>query len=87
MAYLLELLCGWGPYPLGGGIGGHELGVFLLELLELPEELVVLRVGYQGPVEDVVVIVVLADEVPELLDPAFYRLEVLRPHFLAHHCP
>ncbi len=56
-------------HPLRGRVGGHQLGMGLLESAELAEELVVGGVGDLGGVEDVVAVVVQPDLVPQLLDP------------------
>ena len=69
------------PVPRGGeqlrrraadalrrAVGGDELGERLFQRPELPHELVVLGVGDLRVVQDVVPIVVVVDEVPELLD-------------------
>ena len=60
-----------GPrHPPGGGVGGQELGMLPLERLELPHEPVVLGVGEDGPVEDVVGVVGGPDLRPKALRQA-----------------
>jgi len=51
---------------VGGTVGGAELRVFGFELLQLPEQPVVLGVRDLRPVEDVVCVVRALDEPPEL---------------------
>src|SRR6202043_877636 len=56
--------------PLGGGVGGAQLGRALLERHQLAEQAVVLLVGDLGSVADVVEIVVVADLAAQLVDSA-----------------
>ncbi len=59
-----ELVEGLGPDALGGGVGRDRVGVLLLQVLELAEELVVLGVADLGRVEDVVAVVVVVELAP-----------------------
>jgi len=56
-------------HPLSGAVGRDQFGEVGLQLLELPDELVVLEVGDLGLVEHVVAVRVVVDLLPELLDP------------------
>ena len=60
---------GLSGHPLGGGVGGEEVGVALLEGDELAVEPVVLLVGDLRRILDVVEVVVLADRRPQRLRP------------------
>ena len=55
---------------LGGRVGRDQFGMRCLQLLELAEESVVVGVGDLGAVEDVVAVLVMADQCPQLLDPS-----------------
>jgi hypothetical protein len=70
VANLLEPLEGLAAYALSGGVGGDELGVPGLEVLELVVEGVVLGVGDLRRVLHVVEAIVVADLLAQLLDPA-----------------
>ena len=67
MLDLAEALGGGRADSLRGRVGGDELGVLLLERLQLVEEDVIRGVGDLGVVEDVVAVVVVRDEPPQLL--------------------
>jgi hypothetical protein len=66
MAYLLELAHRLGRDALGGRIGRDELGMLLLERLQLVIERVVLVVADLGVVEDVVAVGVVVDRLAQL---------------------
>ncbi len=53
--------------PLRGRVGGDQIGMGLFELHQLGKELVVLKIPDHGPVENVVVVVMLADQGPQLV--------------------
>ena len=53
---------------LGGGIGSDEIGISLFEGLQAAHEQVVLSVGQDGSVEDVVQVLVVAKLIAELGD-------------------
>jgi hypothetical protein len=61
VARRLELRERRGPDPLRGRVGGAQLGMLVFQLLEAAEERVVLGVGHERVVEDVVAVVVLLD--------------------------
>ena len=63
---------------LRGRVGGDELGVLALELAQLAHERVELRVGHLGRVEHEVLLVVVLDQLPELLDAELRRALVER---------
>ena len=48
-------------HTLGGGVGGEKLGVFRLQFLQFPHQLIVFGVGNLGAVEHVVAVVVVVD--------------------------
>jgi hypothetical protein len=58
------------PHHLGGRVGGAQVGVVVLEPLELPQQLVVLGVGDVGVAEDVVAVGRVPQPRPQLVDPA-----------------
>ena len=64
-----EDLHGLARHALGGAVGRDEVRVRLLQRPELPHEAVVLGVGDLGAVLGVVEAVVVADLLPQLLDP------------------
>ena len=66
----LETLDGLAADALGGGIGGDQLGVLAFERFELGVEAVAPAVGDLGRGLDVVAAVVVADLLPQTLDPA-----------------
>jgi hypothetical protein len=51
-----ELALWLGANPERGRIRSYALGKILLDLLQLPKELVVRRIGYGGTIEDVVLV-------------------------------
>ena len=59
---------GGAAHALGGRVGGEQLGVRALELVQLAQQLVVLDVGDLGRVEDVVAVVVVLDLRAQLVD-------------------
>ena len=61
---LLELVRRRPAHPAGRRVVGRELRMLLLELLQLVEEPVVLRVRDLGVVEDVVAVVVMVQDAP-----------------------
>jgi hypothetical protein len=67
---LLEHRDRLGADPLGRRVGGREIRVLLLELLELAEQRVVLVVADLGVVEDVVAATVVLELLAQLLDAA-----------------
>ena len=64
----LELVEGCRADALGGRVRAAELGMCLLQGLQPAEEGVVLLVGHDRVVEDVVPVVVVLDLLPEPLD-------------------
>ncbi len=56
-------------HPAGGRVGGHQLGMGVLEQSQLTDEGVVVGVGDLGGVELVVAVVVVRDQAAELLHP------------------
>ena len=72
--HLLKGVQGLAPHPLGGGVRRDQLRVSRLQLLQLPEHPVVLKIGDGGVIQYIVVVVVL---VQLLAQP-------LRQRFLVH---
>ena len=73
VAHLLEETRGRGTHRLGRRVRRHQGGIVRLELAQLKDEDVVLRVGDRGRVEHVVELVVVPDQRAQLLD-ARHRL-------------
>ena len=69
MAHLGEARLGRGADPLGWGVGGDELGMRRLEVLELPQHAVELLVLDRRRVENVVVVVRLIERRAQLSYP------------------
>ncbi len=70
-------------HPLGRRVRRHQLGVLLLERLELAEERVVGLVRDLRPIEHVVQVLVLPQLLAQLRDPLLRQLAIHRPGNLA----
>ena len=68
MGNLLEGLQGLAAHPLGGRVGGDELGVSPLQLLQTAQLMVVVVVGHGGVVLDVVFEVCLVELTAQFQD-------------------
>jgi hypothetical protein len=64
-----ELFPRLAAHPLGGRVGRAQLGVLSLQLLELAVQSIVGGVADDGVIEHVVTVVVVANLLPQLLDP------------------
>ena len=77
----LELVERLGSHSLRGRVRCTELGMLLLEVAQLVQQRVVVGVRDLGVVEDVVAVVVVLDDPPQLGGALLYRCE--RPFHLA----
>ncbi len=59
---------GLGPYTLGGGIGHNQFRVLGFQFLELTEQLIILGVGNQGVVQNVVTVIMVPDLASQLFN-------------------
>ena len=72
MLYLLERLQWFIPHSLGWRIRRNQIGVFALQLLELPEQSIVLSIRNGRFIQHVIFVIVLAKLLAQLLDLLFY---------------